>query len=89
MAVTIFSIPLILAGPERVFLGAKYIIVPERVRLGAKMLEIVESLKSWVRIIKIIGRALLSGVFTNSRFMDKALKVLEGEGDSDKVIVTV
>jgi len=53
------------------------------------MLEIVELLKSWVRIIKTTGRALLSGVFINSRFIDKALKVLEGEGDSDKVIVTV
>jgi len=77
------------AGPERVFLGAKYTIAPERVRLGAKMLEMVELLKSWVRIIKTTGRAPLSGVFTNSRFMDKALKVLEGEGDSNEVIVTV
>ena len=49
----------------------------------------VELLKSWVRIIKITGRALLSGVFINSRFIDKALKVLEGEGDSDKVIIIV
>ena len=71
------------------FLGAKHIIILERVRLRAKMLEIVELLKSWVRIIKTTGRALLSGVFINSRFIDKALKVLEGEGDSDKVIVTV
>jgi hypothetical protein len=72
-----------------VFSGAKYIIALERVRLGAKMLEIVESLKSWVRITKTTGRAPLSGVFTNSRFIDKALKVLEGEGDSNKVIITV
>ena len=64
-------------------------IAPERVRLGAKILEIVKLLKSWVHITKIIGRALLSGVFTNSRFIDKALKVLEGEGDSNKVIITV
>jgi len=77
------------AGPEQVFLGAKHIIAPERVRLGAKILEIVELLKSWVYITKTTGRAPLSGVFTNSRFIDKALKVLEGEGDSDKVIVTV
>ena len=71
------------------FLGAKYTIILERVRLRAKILEIVELLKSWVRIIKTTSRALLSGVFINSRFIDKALKVLEGEGDSDKVIVIV
>ena len=71
------------------FLGAKYIIILERVRLRAKILEIVELLKSWVRITKTIGRALLSGVFINSRFINKALKVLEGEGDSNKVIITV
>jgi len=89
MAVTIFSIPPMSAGLERVFSGAKHTIAPERVRLGAKILEIVESLKSWVHITKTTGRALLSSVFTNSRFMDKALKVLEGEGDSNEVIVTV
>jgi len=89
MAITIFSIPLMSASLERVFLGAKYIIVPERVRLGVKILEIAELLKSWVRIIKATGRALLSGVFANSHFMDKALKVLGGEGDSDELIVTV
>jgi len=72
-----------------VFLGAKHTIILERVRLRAKILEIVELLKSWVRITKIIGRAPLSSMFTNSRFIDKALKVLEGEGDSDKVIVIV
>ena len=89
MAITIFSIPPISAGPERVFLGAKYTIIPKRVRLGAKILKIVELLKSWVCITKITGRALLSGIFTNSRFMDKALKVLEGEGNSNKAIITV
>ena len=71
------------------FLGAKYTIILERVRLRAKILEIVELLKSWVRITKITGRALLSGVFINSRFINKALKVLEGEGNSDKVIIIV
>ena len=71
------------------FLGAKYTIILERVRLRAKILEIVELLKSWVRITKTIGRALLSGVFINSRFINKALKVLEGEGNSDKVIIIV
>ena len=68
------------------FLGAKHTIVLKRVRLKVKILEMAESLKSWVRISKIIDRAPLSGVFINSRFIDKALKVLEGEGDSNKVI---
>jgi len=77
------------ASLERVFLGAKHTIALERVRLGAKILEIVESLKSWVRITKATGRAPLSGVFANSHFMDKALKVLGGEGDSDELIVMV
>jgi len=54
-----------------------------------KILEMVELLKSWVRITKAIGRVLLSGVFANSHFMDKALKVLGGEGDSNELIVTV
>ena len=54
-----------------------------------KILEIVELLKSWVCVIKITSRILLSGVFINSCFINKALKVLEGEGNSDKVIVTV
>ena len=89
MAVIIFSIPPMSAGLKRVFLGAKYIIALERVRLRAKILKIVELLKSWVHIIKIISRVLLSGVFINSRFINKALKVLKGEGDSNKVIITV
>ena len=89
MAIIIFSIPLMSANLEQVFLGAKYIIAPERVRLGAKILEMVESLKSWVQIIKATGRAPLSSIFTNSHFIDKALKVLGGEGDSNKLIITV
>ena len=71
------------------FLGIKHTIVLERVRLRVKILEIVELLKSWVCIIKITSRALLSGIFINSHFINKALKVLEGEGNSDKVIVIV
>jgi len=86
MAITIFSIPPMSAGPERVFSGAKHTIAPERVRLGAKMLEMTESLKSWVRISKITGRAPLSDVFTNSRFVDEALKILEGESNSNEII---
>ena len=70
------------------FLGVKHTIVLERVRLKAKILEIVELLKSWVCILKIIGRAPLSGVFINSRFIDEALKVLK-KGNSNKLIGTV
>jgi len=51
-----------------------------------KILEIVELLKSWVYILKTINKALLSGVFINSRLIDKALKVLKREGDSNNVI---
>ena len=68
------------------FLKAKYIITLKKVRLGVKILEMAELLKSWVRILKIIGRAPFSGIFMNSCFIDKALKVLKGEGDSNKVI---
>jgi len=89
MAIIIFSIPLMSASLERVFLEAKYTIAPERVRLGAKILEIAELLKSWVQITKATGRAPLSGVFANSHFIDKALKVLGGEGNSNKLIVIV
>ena len=46
----------------------------------------VESLKSWVCILKIIGRAPLSGVFAKSRFINKALKVLKKEGNGNKVV---
>ena len=67
-------------------MGAKHIIVLKRVRLKVKILKIAESLKSWVCILKIIGRALLSGVFTKSCFINKALKILEEEGDGNKVV---
>ena len=36
-----------------------------------------------------MGRVLLSSVFINSRFIDKTLKVLEREGDSNGLIGTV
>ena len=38
------------------------------------------------RVTKITGRAPLSGLFTNSRFIDEALKVLEGESNSNEII---
>ena len=68
------------------FLGAKHTITLKRVRLGIKILKIAKSLKSWVYILKIIGRAPLSGVFTKSRFINEALKVLEEEGDGNEVV---
>ena len=60
--------------------------MPKRVRLKAKILKIIKLLKNWVYILKITGRVLLSGVFTKSRFINKALKVLEEKSDSNKVI---
>ena len=53
------------------------------------MLKIVKLLKSWVCIIKITGRALLNSIFTNSCFINKALKALKGKGNSNKVIIMV
>jgi hypothetical protein len=58
----------------------------KRVRLRVKILEIAELLKSWVCISKITGRVLLSSVFVKSRFINKALKVLEEEDDGNKVV---
>jgi hypothetical protein len=46
MAITIFTIPLMLAGLERVFSGGKHTIAPERIHLGATMVEMIECLKS-------------------------------------------
>ena len=50
------------------------------------MLEITKLLKSQVYILKITGKVLLSGIFTNNRFINKVLKVLKEEGNSNKVI---
>jgi len=86
MAITIFSIPPMSAGPERVFSGAKHTIAPERIRLGAKMLEMAEALKSYVRISKKTGRAPLSGVFTDNSFIDEALKILETDSNINEII---
>ena len=58
----------------------------KRVKLKVKILKIVELLKSQVYILKIIGRAPLSGVFAKSRFINKALKVLKEESDGNKVV---
>ena len=68
------------------FLEAKHTITLKRVKLRAKILKIAKSLKSWVYILKITDRALLSGIFINSRFINKALKVLKKENNSNKII---
>jgi hypothetical protein len=80
MALTIFSIPPMSAGPERVFSGAKHTIGVERISLGAKMLEMAESLKSWVHITPGRTHAPLSGVFVNRQLLDEAIRVLEESG---------
>jgi hAT family C-terminal dimerisation region len=77
MAIIIFTIPPMSAGPERVFSGGKHTIAPERVRLGARMVEMAEYLKSWIGITPGRQQAPLSGVFANSRFVEEATKLLQ------------
>jgi len=77
MAIMIFTIPPMSAGPERVFSGAKHTIAPERVRLGARMVEMAECLKSWIGISPGRQQAPLSGVFANSRFVEEAVNLLQ------------
>jgi hypothetical protein len=85
MAITIFTIPPMLAGPERIFSGAKHTIGVERIRLGAMMLEMAESLKSWVHIIPGRDHAPLSGVFVNRHLLDEAIRVLEDPTSSGTI----
>ena len=77
MAITIFTIPPMSAGPERIFSGCKHTIAPERVRLGAAMVEMTECLKSWISITPGRQKAPLSGFFINSRFVDEAIGLLK------------
>ena len=63
MAITIFTIPPMSAGPERVFSGAKHTIAPERIRLESKMVEMTECLKSWVATSSRRQQVPLGGVF--------------------------
>jgi hAT family C-terminal dimerisation region len=81
MAITIFTIPPMSAGPERVFSGSKHTIAPERIRLGATMVERTECLKSWISITPGRQQAPLSGVFVNSRFVDEAINLLQKDLD--------
>jgi hAT family C-terminal dimerisation region len=77
MALMIFTIPPMSAGPERVFSGGKHTIAPERIRLGATTVEMTECLKSWISITPGRQQAPLSGVFVNSRFVDEATSFLQ------------
>jgi hAT family C-terminal dimerisation region len=81
MAITVFTIPPMSAGPERVFSGAKHMISPERTRLqGAKVVEMTECLKSWVSITPGKQQAPLSGVFADNQFVNEAIQILEKGG---------
>src|SRR5256885_2360731 len=77
MAITIFTVPAMSAGPERVFSGARHTIAWERTRLSARMVEMMECLKSWVRIPLGKKHSLLSGVFRDSLAVEEAAKILE------------
>ena len=72
MAIMIFTIPPMSAGPKRVFSGGKLTIAPERVRLGARMVEMAVCPKSWIGITPGRQQAPLSSVFANSRFVEEA-----------------
>jgi hypothetical protein len=77
MAITIFTISPISAGPERVFSGTKHTIAPERIYLGAGIVEMTECLKSWIRILEGRQQAPLSGVFQDNQALIEAIKCLE------------
>jgi hypothetical protein len=77
MAITIFTIAPMSAGPERVFSGARHTISLERMALGAKMVEISECLKSWVKIREGREQAVLAGVFRHNREIEHLTKILK------------
>jgi hypothetical protein len=83
MAMMIFTIPPMSAGPERVFSGGKHTIAPERIRLGTTMVEMAECLKSWIGITPGRQQAPLSGVFADSRFVEEAIDLLQEIPNSD------
>jgi hypothetical protein len=62
MAITIFTIPPMSAGP-----GGKYPIAPERIRLGATMVKMAECLKSWIDITPAADNRRV--LFAKSRFV--------------------
>jgi len=77
MAITIFTISPMSAGPERVFSGARHTIAPKRIRLGAGIVEMTECLKSWIRISEGRQQAPLSGIFRENQALREAIKCLE------------
>ena len=81
MNFTIFTIPPMSVGPERMFSGSKHTITPETIHLGAIMMERTECLKSWISIIRGRQQAPLSGVL-NSRFVDEAINLLQKDLDN-------
>jgi hypothetical protein len=50
MALDILLIPTMSADPERLFSGAKIIILDRRNRLGIYIIKALECLKSWLKI---------------------------------------
>lgn len=88
MAVTVFTVPPMSAGPERVFSGTRHTIAPERIRLGARMVEMTECIKSWVHIRPGRACAVLPGVFRTSQEVDETIEMLqeehEGEGSDEE-----
>jgi hypothetical protein len=77
MAITIFTIAPISAGPERVLLGARHTISLERMSLGAEMVEISECLKSWVKIREGREQVVLAGVFWYNIEIEQLIKILK------------
>lgn len=83
MAITIFTIAPMSAGPERVFSGARHTISLERMLLGAEMVEISECLKSWVKIREGREQAVLAGVFRHSREIEDLMEILKEAAADD------
>jgi hAT family C-terminal dimerisation region len=72
MALDILSIPVMLADPERLFLGAKITISNRRNRLGIYTIEALECLKSWLKILTFLedkdkDRSLVDTIEEDSR----------------------
>ena len=81
MAVTVFTVPPMSAGPERVFSGTRHTIAPERIRLGARMVEMTECIKSWMHVRPGRACAVLPGVFRTSQDVDETIEMLQEENE--------
>ena len=60
MAIDILSIPSILVEAERVFLGARRIILWDYILLGSINIKRTECLKSWLRSNIIVGGKIVA-----------------------------